>query len=70
MVHVIDELSGAVVENIIVGTRPRRFVLTPDGKELWVSAELSGEIYVIDRATNQVTRRHQLPAARLPRRST
>jgi YVTN family beta-propeller protein len=54
MGHVIDEAAGAVVENIIVGTRPRRFVLTPDGSELWVSAELSGEVYVIDRASTTV----------------
>ena len=33
----------------MVGTRPRRFAATPDGKELWVSAELSGEVYIIDR---------------------
>jgi YVTN family beta-propeller protein len=37
-----------------VGTRPRRFAATPDGKELWVSAELSGEVYVIDRAKFEV----------------
>ena len=41
MVHVIDA-DDAVSENIIVGTRPRRFVLTPDGAEFWVSNELSG----------------------------
>ncbi len=28
--------------------------MTPDDTELWVSAELSSEIYVIDRATNEV----------------
>ena len=33
----------------MVGTRPRRFAATPDGKELWVSTELSGEVYIIDR---------------------
>ena len=31
-----------------MGTRPRRFAATPDRKELWV-AELSGEVYIIDR---------------------
>jgi len=26
-----------------------RFTATPDGRELWVSAELSGDVYIIDR---------------------
>jgi hypothetical protein len=37
------------VENVVVGTRPRRFAATPDGKELWVSSEVSGEVHIIDR---------------------
>ena len=66
MVHVIDAASGAVVENIIVGTRPRRFIMTPDGTELWVSDELAGQVSVIDRATNAVKQDDRVPAARLP----
>jgi YVTN family beta-propeller protein len=54
MVHVIDVATAAVVKNIVVGTRPRRFVMTPDGKELWVSCELSSEVDVIDRTTDKV----------------
>ena len=38
----------------MVGTRPRRFAATPDGKQLWVTAELSGEVYVIDLASFSV----------------
>src|SRR4029077_13447565 len=34
---------------------PRRFAATPDGKELWVTAELSGEVYIIDRANFAVS---------------
>ena len=34
MVHVIDGGVGAVTDNIVVGTRPRRLLLLPDGKEL------------------------------------
>jgi len=33
----------------VVGTRPRRFAATADGRELWVSSELSGEVDIIDR---------------------
>ena len=54
MVHVVDAATGVVTDNVIVGTRPRRFVITPDTGELWVSAELSSEIYIIDRKSNQV----------------
>src|SRR6185312_15817065 len=54
LVHVVDAEQGAVVDDIVVGTRPRRFAATPDGKQLWVTTELSGEVYVIDRATNEV----------------
>lgn len=52
MVHVIDLKAGAVTDNILVGTRPRRFLLLP--KELWVSNELSGQVSIIDRASNRV----------------
>jgi DNA-binding beta-propeller fold protein YncE len=41
-----------VVDNIIVGTRPRPFIMTPDSGGLRVSAELSSEICMIDRATD------------------
>ena len=54
MVHVIDSKDLFVKKNIIVGTRPRRFALSPDEKELWVTAELSGEIYIIDTATLEI----------------
>ena len=50
LVHMVDAEGGHVVEDVVVGTRPRRFAATPDGKELWVTAELSGEVYIIDRA--------------------
>ena len=54
MVHVVDIATARVTKNIIVGTRPRRFVVTPDGAELWVSDELSSEVHVIDLATLEI----------------
>jgi YVTN family beta-propeller protein len=54
-VHVVDAAGGYVTNDIVVGTRPRRFAATPDGKELWVSTELSGEVYIIDRQKLVVT---------------
>jgi YVTN family beta-propeller protein len=50
LVHQVDAEGGFVTQDVVVGTRPRRFAATPDGKELWVSTELSGEVYIIDRA--------------------
>src|SRR5260370_40840373 len=55
MVHVVDAEAGVVTDNIVVGTRPRRILLLPNGKELWVSNELSGQVSVIDRAANRVS---------------
>ena len=55
MVHVVDAEAGVVTDNIVVGTQPRRLLLLPDGKELWVSNELSGQVSVIDRAANRVS---------------
>ncbi|MGH2395137.1 MAG: beta-propeller fold lactonase family protein, partial [Candidatus Limnocylindria bacterium] len=41
-------------DNILVGNRPRRFALTPDGETLWVSNEVAGTVSVIDLASNEV----------------
>jgi DNA-binding beta-propeller fold protein YncE len=35
-----------VVQNIKVGNRPRRFSLSADGKELWVSNEMGASVSV------------------------
>jgi YVTN family beta-propeller protein len=48
LVHVVDVASGKVTKNIKVGKRPRRFALTPDGSQLWVSNELDASVSVID----------------------
>jgi YVTN family beta-propeller protein len=55
LIHLVDAEGGHVTQDVVVGTRPRRFAATPDRKELWVTAELSGEVYVIDRANFAVT---------------
>src|SRR6201999_772802 len=53
-VHLIDPEAGHVDNDVVVGTRPRRFAATADGGELWVSAELSGDVYIIDRKKFEV----------------
>jgi YVTN family beta-propeller protein len=55
MVHVVDVDTGVVTDNVVVGTRPRRILELFDGKELWVSNELSGQVSVIDRTANRVS---------------
>ena len=45
--HVIDTEAQEVIKDILVDTRPRRFALTPDETELWVSAELAGVVNII-----------------------
>ena len=44
-----------MTQDVVVGTRPRRFAATPDGKELWVSTEMAGEVSIIDRQKFVVT---------------
>jgi YVTN family beta-propeller protein len=47
MVHVIDIATKTIKKNIPVGKRPRRFAITPNGQELWVSNELGASVSVI-----------------------
>jgi YVTN family beta-propeller protein len=54
IVHVVDVDAGEITANVVVGNRPRRFAMTPDRKELWVSNELSGSVTILDVATNQI----------------
>jgi PQQ-dependent catabolism-associated beta-propeller protein len=55
MAHFIDTGTQKVVGNVLVGSRPRRAVFTADGKEVWVSSEVGGNVSVIDAATRKVT---------------
>ena len=52
VVHVIDLGSKKVSKNIKVGKRPRRFVMSPDGSELWVTNELDATVSVVDTKTH------------------
>jgi YVTN family beta-propeller protein len=47
MVHVIDTATAKVIKNVKVGKRPRRFALSPDGAELWVTNELSSDVSIV-----------------------
>jgi DNA-binding beta-propeller fold protein YncE len=54
-IHRIDAEGGHVVDDVVVSTKPHRIVATPDGKNLLVAAELSGEIDIIDQTDFTVT---------------
>jgi YVTN family beta-propeller protein len=54
LVHFIDAASGALLDSILVGARPRDAVFSPDGKRLWVSSESRGALAVFDTATRKV----------------
>jgi PQQ-dependent catabolism-associated beta-propeller protein len=54
MVHVYDAGSEAIIRNVLVGSRPRRFALDAQRGELWVSDELSGQVTIIDTVTNEI----------------
>jgi YVTN family beta-propeller protein len=46
--------SGKVVKNIKAGKRPRRFAMTPDGSQLWVTNELAASVTVISTRDHSV----------------
>ena len=46
--------SRSAAHQIKTGKRPRRFALTPDGRQLWVSNELDASVSVIDTGSHQV----------------
>ena len=52
--HVVEPTATEPKANIVVGNRPRRLALTPDGKELWVTSELDASVSIIDPVTNTV----------------
>ena len=47
-VIIIDPWKGEVLDEILVGNRPRRGVFLKNGREYWVSNELSATVTVID----------------------
>ena len=47
-VLVVDPWSGEIIDEVLVGNRPRRGIVTPDDKEYWVTNELGGTITILD----------------------
>jgi PQQ-dependent catabolism-associated beta-propeller protein len=53
MLHVIDAKTLELVDNVLVGTRPRVAQVSPDSKQIWVSSELRGTVEVFDADTRE-----------------
>jgi PQQ-dependent catabolism-associated beta-propeller protein len=54
MAHFIATKNWQVVANVLVDTRPRVAVYTPDQRYLWVSSEVGGTVSVIDPGNQQI----------------
>jgi PQQ-dependent catabolism-associated beta-propeller protein len=54
MAHFIDTETHEIVDNVLVDSRPRFAEFTPDGSQVWVSAEIGGTVSVIDNAKREV----------------
>ena len=50
-VLIIDPWAGEIVDEVLVGNRPRRGIVTPDDKEYWVTNELGGTLSILDAQT-------------------
>ena len=53
-VIVVDPWSGNILDEALVGSRPRRGIFTPDGAEYWVTNELGGTVSIIDTETLEI----------------
>ena len=54
MAHFIDTTTHEIAANVLVDSRPRFAEFTPDGSQVWVSAEIGGTVSVIDNASREV----------------
>ena len=54
--HFIDARTGALVDSMRVGTRPRDARFTADGRQLWVSSEQRATVAVFDATTRKLQR--------------
>ncbi len=46
MAHFVDAATRKTLANVLVDSRPRMAAFTPDGSEVWVSAEIGGDVVV------------------------
>jgi PQQ-dependent catabolism-associated beta-propeller protein len=56
MLHWIDTSTHEIVENTLVGQRPRHVEFNKSGDTLWASSEIGGTVAIIDTATRAITK--------------
>src|SRR5262249_58763637 len=66
MAHFIDTDSYQIVDNVLVGSRPRYAEFTADGSQLWVTSEGAGTVSVIGPKTHTIikTSGFEIPGVR------
>ncbi len=50
----LDPWTGEILDEVLVGNRPRRGIVTPDDTEYWVTNELGGTVSILDAQTFEV----------------
>lgn len=53
-IFVIDPWAGEILDEVLVGNRPRRGIVTPDDGEYWVTNELGGSVSILDAQSFEV----------------
>ena len=53
-IFIIDPWAGEILDEVLVGNRPRRGAVTPDDAEYWVTNELGGTVSIMDAQTFEV----------------
>jgi PQQ-dependent catabolism-associated beta-propeller protein len=54
MAHFIDTSNYEIIDNVLVGSRPRFAEFTADGSQLWVTSEVAGTVSIIDTKTRKI----------------
>ena len=67
MLHVIDAQTLELVDNVLVGTRPRVAQVSGDSRQIWVSSELRGTVEVFDAGTREPLARIGFEVPGVPR---
>lgn len=54
MAHFIDTKSHAVLDSVLLGSRPRFSTFKADGSEVWVTSEIGGGLAILDPQTHKI----------------
>src|ERR1700733_9858100 len=57
MAHFFDPRTQKVTANVLVDTRPRVVVFSPDEKQVWVASEVGGTVAIINAARKELERK-------------